>query len=306
MSNIVELRDVVKTYHLGEGIKVEALRGVNLKVERGELVSIQGPSGSGKTTLLNMMGGLDKPTSGKIVIDGRDITPLGEKRLARFRREKIGFIFQFFNLVPLLTALENVELPMLFSGKLSDKEIRERASDLLRLVGLEKRMHHKPTQLSGGEQQRVAIARALANEPAIILGDEPTGNIDRATGRKIIRLIKDLNETLEQTFIIVTHDLAVAKASKRMLFMADGKVYATPPKTALTVPIQALMEERRQLLLAELGWLKSSLLALKKRKEEINPNIFSQAFSTYKARVEKIRKLLRDYATLQGGKGDEA
>lgn len=303
MSNMVELRDVVKTYHLGEGIKVEALRGVNLKVERGELVSIQGPSGSGKTTLLNMMGGLDKPTSGKIVIDGRDITPLGEKRLARFRREKIGFIFQFFNLVPLLTALENVELPMLFSGKLSDKEIRERASDLLRLVGLEKRMHHKPTQLSGGEQQRVAIARALANEPAIILGDEPTGNIDRVTGRKIIRLIKDLNETLEQTFIIVTHDLAVAKASKRMLFMADGKVYATPPKTALTVPTQVLREERRQLLLAELGWLKSSLLALKERKEEINPNIFSQAFSTYKARVEKIRKLLGDYATLQGGNG---
>ncbi len=169
MSNIVELHEVRKIYDLGEGIRVEALRGVNLEIEKGEFVSIQGPSGSGKTTLLNVVGGLDKPTSGKVIIDGRDITPLSEKELSRFRREKIGFIFQFFNLVPLLTALENVELPMFFAGKLSDREIRERAVELLRLVGLEKRMHHKPAQLSGGEQQRVAIARALANEPAIIL-----------------------------------------------------------------------------------------------------------------------------------------
>ncbi len=306
MSNIVELYNVIKTYNLGEGIKVEALRGVNLKIARGEFVSIQGPSGSGKTTLLNIIGGLDKPTSGKIIIDGTDITPLGEKELARFRREKIGFIFQFFNLVPLLTALENVELPMLFSGKLSNKEIQERAIDLLKLVGLEKRMQHKPTQLSGGEQQRVAIARALANEPAIILGDEPTGNIDRATGLRIIRLIKNLNETLDQTFVIVTHDLAVAKASKRTLFMTDGKLEETPPKTVLTIPAPVLMEERRQLFLAELGWLKSSLLILKERREEIDPDTFHNAFSAYKTRLEKIRKLLKEYSSAGGEKNNEA
>jgi len=302
MSSIVELHNVTKIYRLGEGIQVEALRDVNLKIEKGEFVSVQGPSGSGKTTLLNMIGGLDKPTKGSIIIDGMDITPLKEKELARFRREKIGFIFQFFNLVPLLTALENVELPMLFSGKLSDSEIRERAIELLRLVGLEKRMHHKPAQLSGGEQQRVAIARALANEPAIILGDEPTGNIDRATGRRIIRLIQDLNETLDQTFIVVTHDAAVAKASKRMLFMIDGRIQSTPPKTVLTVPPQVLAQERRQLLLAELGWLKSSLLALKERKNKIDPEMFKNAFYTYEARLKKIEDMLRHYQGKRGTK----
>jgi len=301
MSSIVELHNVMKIYDFGEGIRVKALRDINLKIEKGEFVSIQGPSGSGKTTLLNIIGGLDKPTGGKIIIDGTDITPLGEKELARFRREKIGFIFQFFNLVPLLTALENVELPMLFSGKLSDREINERAVELLRLVGLEKRMYHKPTQLSGGEQQRVAIARALANEPAIILGDEPTGNIDQATGLRIIRLIQHLNETLDQTFVIVTHDAAVAKASKRMLFMIDGRIESNPPKTVLTVPPQVLMQERRQLLLAELGWLKSSLLALKERKEEINPETFNNTFRTYEARLKKIKEMLRNY-TSKGGK----
>jgi len=297
MNSIVELHKVVKIYELGEGIEVQALRGINLKVERGEFVSIQGPSGSGKTTLLNMVGGLDKPTSGKVVIDGTDITPLGEKELARFRREKIGFIFQFFNLVPLLTALENVELPMLFSGKLSDREIRERAMDLLKLVGLEKRMHHKPTQLSGGEQQRVAIARALANEPAIILGDEPTGNIDRATGRRIIRLIQNLNETLDQTFVIVTHDPAVAEASKRRLFMVDGRLESQPPKEVSTVSPDALKAERRQLLLAELLWLKTSLKALEERREELHPEAYRRAFLSYKTRLEKIKKLAYRYAS---------
>jgi len=303
MSNIVELHEVRKIYDLGEGIRVEALRGVNLEIEKGEFVSIQGPSGSGKTTLLNVVGGLDKPTSGKVIIDGRDITPLGEKELSRFRREKIGFIFQFFNLVPLLTALENVELPMFFAGKLSDREIRERAVELLRLVGLEKRMHHKPAQLSGGEQQRVAIARALANEPAIILGDEPTGNIDRATGRKVIRLIQDLNETLNQTFVIVTHDPAVAKSSKRTLYMADGKLGSNPPKIVVEASSsETLTAERRQLLLAELGWLRTSLLYLKERKAEMDSEAYRRAVLGYKMQLDRIRQLTQRYKSSKGGK----
>jgi len=301
MSNIVELENVVKVYELGEGVKVEALRGVNLEIEKGELVSIQGPSGSGKTTLLNMIGGLDKPTSGRVVIDGVDITPLSERALARFRREKIGFIFQFFNLVPLLTALENVELPMIFAGKLSDEEIRERAIELLTLVGLEKRIHHRPTQLSGGEQQRVAIARALANEPSIILADEPTGNIDQATGQKIIRLIRDLNETLEQTFIIVTHDPTVAKSTKRNLYLRDGKIVEKLPEATLKIPANILKEEKRQLLLAELRWLKTSINYLQEKKEEINPKIYYNTLYSYKSRFERIKRIIKEY-NLIGGK----
>lgn len=295
MSSIVELHEVGKVYELGEGIEVEALSGINLAVKKGELVSIQGPSGSGKTTLLNMVGGLDKSTKGKIIIDGTDITPLKEKELARFRRENIGFIFQFFNLVPLLTALENVELPILFAGKLSDKEVKERATELLRLVSLERRMHHKPAQLSGGEQQRVAIARALANEPAIILGDEPTGNIDQATGRRVIRLIQDLNETLDQTFIIVTHDPAVAKASRRSLFMLDGRIDQTPPKTTMETPQELLTEERRQLFSAELRWLKTSLLHLEERKNEIDFKTYNKAILRIRMQLERIRQLVQKH-----------
>ncbi|MCD6445642.1 ABC transporter ATP-binding protein [Candidatus Bathyarchaeota archaeon] len=302
MSNIVEIDNVMKTYDLGEGIKVKVLRGVNLKIEKGEFVTIQGPSGSGKTTLLNVIGGLDKPTSGKIIIDGTDITPLNEKELARFRREKIGFIFQAYNLVPLLTALENVELPMFFAQKLSDKEIRERAIELLKLVGLEKRMNHKPTQLSGGEQQRVAIARALANEPAIILGDEPTGNIDRAMGQKVIRLIQDLNETLNQTFIVATHDPAVAKASKRALYIVDGKVVEKPPKEYVEAPTEKLTRERRQLLLAELGWLKTSLTYLKEKKTEMDPQRYRRAFLGYKMQLERIKRIIKKYHALESEK----
>jgi len=193
MSNPVELRNVVKTYDLGD-IKINALRGVDLTVKKGESLSIMGPSGCGKTTLLNMIGGLDHPTEGQVIIDGIDITRMSEKKLARIRREKIGFIFQFFNLVPMLSALENIQLSMNFVGKFTESEIRDKALELLRLVGLEQRMYHRPTQMSGGEQQRVAIARALANEPSIILADEPTGNVDQRTGWKIVRLIQNLNK----------------------------------------------------------------------------------------------------------------
>ena len=224
MSSIVELVNVVKVYRLGEGVEVPALRGVSLKIDKGEFVSVQGPSGSGKTTLLNMIGGLDKPTKGRVIIDGVDITDLGEKELAHFRREKIGFIFQTYNLVPLLTALENVELPMMLSGKFSESEVRRRAEELLALVGLEDRMHHRPTQLSGGEQQRVAIARALANEPAIILADEPTGNLDSKTGYEIFGLLRKLSEERGATVIVVTHNLELANLTDRIIYLRDGRV----------------------------------------------------------------------------------
>ena len=299
MSSIVELVNVVKVYRLGEGVEVPALRGVSLKIDKGEFVSVQGPSGSGKTTLLNMIGGLDKPTKGRVIIDGVDITNLGEKELAHFRREKIGFIFQTYNLVPLLTALENVELPMMLSGKFSESEVRKRAEELLALVGLEDRMHHRPTQLSGGEQQRVAIARALANEPAIILADEPTGNLDQVSGQRIINLMKNLNETLNQTFIIVTHDPMVAEQTERKFYLVDGKIYNKPLKVVSNVSDVTLNEERRRLLLAELKWLKTSINYLESKKDSLDPEIYVKTISNYKERLERIKNNLEKYGLLR-------
>ncbi len=299
MSSIVELVNVVKVYRLGEGVEVPALRGVSLKIDKGEFVSVQGPSGSGKTTLLNMIGGLDKPTKGRVIIDGVDITNLGEKELAHFRREKIGFIFQTYNLVPLLTALENVELPMMLSGKFSESEVRRRAEELLALVGLEERMHHRPTQLSGGEQQRVAIARALANEPAIILADEPTGNLDQVSGQRIINLMKNLNETLNQTFIIVTHDPMVAEQTERKFYLVDGKIYNKPLKVVSNVSDVTLNEERRRLLLAELKWLKTSINYLESKKDSLDPEIYVKTISNYKERLERIKNNLEKYGLLR-------
>jgi len=299
MSSIVELVNVVKVYRLGEGVEVPALRGVSLKIDKGEFVSVQGPSGSGKTTLLNMIGGLDKPTEGRVIIDGVDITNLGEKELAHFRREKIGFIFQTYNLVPLLTALENVELPMMLSGKFSESEVRRRAEELLALVGLEERMHHRPTQLSGGEQQRVAIARALANEPAIILADEPTGNLDQVSGQRIINLMKNLNETLNQTFIIVTHDPMVAEQTERKFYLVDGKIYNKPLKVVSNVSDVTLDEERRRLLLAELKWLKTSINYLESKKDSLDPEIYIKTVSNYKERLERIKNNLEKYGLLR-------
>jgi putative ABC transport system ATP-binding protein len=221
MAAIVEAVNLKKTYMLGK-VPVEALRGVNLKVESGDFLAVLGPSGSGKSTLLNLIGALDKPTEGKMLIEGVDVSTLNDNQLADLRR-RIGFVFQFFNLIPRFTARENVELSMAISG-LSKAERRKRSEDLLETVGLRERMNHKPTELSGGEQQRVAIARALANNPKFLLMDEPTGNIDSKTASEIIGLIRELNEEKGVTIIMVTHDQRLAGQSKRILQMFDGLI----------------------------------------------------------------------------------
>lgn len=220
--HVLEAENLTKIYETG-GNRVVALSNINLQIRRGEFVSIMGPSGSGKTTLLNVLGCLDRPTSGRVIIDGLDATTMKEAELARIRAEKIGFIFQSFNLLPTLTAVENVELPMV-RGRIPKSERRSRALKLLRAVGLEEKANRKPSNLSAGEQQRVAIARALANSPAIILADEPTGNLDSKTGLEIIRLLRKLCKEEESTIVLVTHDEQMASLSDRMLYLRDGKL----------------------------------------------------------------------------------
>jgi putative ABC transport system ATP-binding protein len=218
---IVEAVNVKKTYLLGN-VPVDALRGVNLRVEDGDFLAVLGPSGSGKSTLLNLIGALDKPTEGKMLVEGVDVSTLSESQLADLRR-RIGFVFQFFNLIPRFTARENVELSMAIAG-LGSKERRKRAEDLLESVGLKERMNHRPAELSGGEQQRVAIARALANKPRFLLMDEPTGNIDSRAAGEIVDLVRKLNEQQGVTVIMVTHDQRLAGQSKRIVRMFDGSI----------------------------------------------------------------------------------
>jgi putative ABC transport system ATP-binding protein len=218
---IVEAVNVKKTYLLGK-VPVNALRGVNLRVEDGDFLAVLGPSGSGKSTLLNLIGALDKPTEGKMLIEGVDVSTVSENQLADLRR-RIGFVFQFFNLIPRFTARDNVELSMAIAG-VGARERRKRAQDLLETVGLKERMNHRPAELSGGEQQRVAIARALANKPRFLLMDEPTGNIDSKAAGEIIGLVKKLNEQQGVTAIMVTHDQRLAGQSKRIVQMFDGSI----------------------------------------------------------------------------------
>ncbi len=222
MNEVIELKNVTKIYNPGKENEVKALRGVNLKVHKSNFIAIMGPSGSGKSTLLHILGCLDRPTSGKVLIDGKDVSRFSDEKLAKIRREKIGFVFQQFNLFPNFTALENVEIPMRLAG-VNKSKARERAKELLKFVGLEKRENHLPNQLSGGEMQRVAIARALANEPEVILADEPTGNLDTKTGTEIIKFMKGLSKK-GYTFVIVTHDPLIANFAKRKIRMIDGKL----------------------------------------------------------------------------------
>jgi putative ABC transport system ATP-binding protein len=219
---VLKIEKLSKVYTLGKR-SVQALSGVNLKVNKGEFVAIMGPSGSGKTTLLNVLGCLDKPTSGRVLLDEVDVAKLPEAELYKIRRKKIGFVFQTFNLLPYLNARENVELPMECVGK-SKSERRRRASKLLEMVGLSGREGHRPQRLSAGEQQRVAIARALANDPAILLADEPTGNLDTKNKQELVKLLASLNLNQGTTIIVVTHDGQVAAHTERMLLLKDGKI----------------------------------------------------------------------------------
>jgi len=221
--SVVRTQDVKKIFDLGKDVKVEALKGISIEIAYGEYVSIMGPSGSGKTTLFNMVGGLDKPTSGKVYIDEVDVAQLDAYELAWLRCRKIGYIFQTFNLIPVMTALENVTLPMVFAGLTSD-EARDKGVELLTKVGLGERVSHKPFELSGGQQQRVAVARAMANDPAIILADEPTGNLDLRTGTEIIELLQEMNRSSGVTIISATHDHKMLSASDRVIWIRDGMV----------------------------------------------------------------------------------
>jgi len=219
---IIKLEKVWKTYRMGD-VDVHALRGIDLDIKEGEFVSIMGPSGSGKSTCVNMVGCLDVPTKGRILLDGHDIAHLSESNLAQIRGRKIGFIFQQFNLIATLTALENVMLPMVFQSYTPIHRIK-RAKELLGMVDLTERMHHRPSELSGGQQQRVAIARALANDPEVILADEPTGNLDTKTGKTVLDFLVKLNKKEKKTIIMVTHDKYVAKAANRVTYLKDGEV----------------------------------------------------------------------------------
>lgn len=222
MSVVLETRELKRSYQMGK-VNVPALKGVSMEIKEGEFVAILGPSGSGKSTLLHALGGLDRPDGGEVLIDGTSLYTLNDNKLTDLRLRKIGFVFQFFNLLPRLTALRNVELPLTLAN-VSERESMKKAMDMLELVGLFDRMSHRPTELSGGEQQRVAIARALINSPKIVLADEPTGNLDTVTGGETVRLMQRLNEEKGQTFIVVTHDISVAENADRVLFLKDGLI----------------------------------------------------------------------------------
>lgn len=220
---IIKAEKVTKIFNKGLPSEVVALKDVNLAIEQGDIVAIMGPSGSGKTTLLNCISGIDEATSGKIYIDGQDIQELGDYRKTKYRASRMGFIFQTFNLIPVLTALENVELPLLITG-MRAAAARKRATAMLEVVGLSDRLHHKPSELSGGQRQRVTIARALVHKPAVIWADEPTGNLDRKTAFEIFDLILKLNREFNETFVVVTHDEELAERTNRIIYIESGQI----------------------------------------------------------------------------------
>jgi len=272
--HLIVVENLHKTYLLGT-TAVAALRGVDLTIDNGDFIDIMGPSGSGKTTLLNLIGGLDTPTRGKIFLEGSNISMLNDNDLAEIRRERVGFVFQFYNLLPQMTAMENVMVPLHFSGKLSRRGKKKRSLDLLRLVGLDERAHHTPSELSGGEQQRVAIARAFANDPGIVILDEVTGDLDSKTGIMILNLLRDLNKR-GATFIAVSHDAVVSEFASRVLHMKDGKLTSE----------------------GEIGGLKETeIMRLKRRKDtEINKEkckskIFQFLFTQQGRNNIKIREI---------------
>ncbi len=238
VGNIVRVSGVTKNFRLGK-VEVQALKGVDLQIPTGYYISIMGPSGSGKSTLFNMIGGLDKPTTGKVFIDEVDIAQLDAYELAWLRCRKIGYIFQTFNIIQVMTALENVTLPMVFGGMNNDEAV-EKGMQLLDLVGLGDRFSHKPFELSGGQQQRVAIARALANDPAVILADEPTGNLDLKTGEEIITLLKSLSKERRVTVISATHDIKMLNVSDQVVWIRDGRIDKIENRDELEISVGAV------------------------------------------------------------------
>jgi putative ABC transport system ATP-binding protein len=252
MNTVIQLQDIHKTYHTGE-VDVQAVRGVSLEVSKGEFVALMGASGSGKSTMMNIIGCLDRPTKGKYLLDGIDVSQLSRDELADIRNQKIGFVFQGFNLLARTSALENVELPMLYTRqRLAGRSQRERALKALDTVGLADRADHKPNQLSGGQQQRVAIARALSNQPALLLADEPTGNLDTRTSADIMGVFQKLNDQ-GMTIVMVTHELDVAQYTKRMVVMRDGQVVSDMPvakRLIAETELRRLQEEHKAAQLA--------------------------------------------------------
>ncbi len=218
--SLIEVKNLSKVYGSGEA-EVTALKNINLNIEHGEFVAIVGPSGSGKSTLLHLLGGVDKPSSGEVIIKGESIYKLKEKELAILRRRKLGFVFQFFNLIPVLTAEENIEMPVLLDNGKIDKNYM---NELLKLLGLEERRNHHPSELSGGQQQRVSIGRALSNKPSIILADEPTGNLDSKNSKEVLELLKYCAKKYNQTLILITHDINIAKSADRVITIEDGQI----------------------------------------------------------------------------------
>ena len=241
---VLEAEDLSKEFGVGE-VNVRALQGVSMQVKRGEMLGIIGPSGSGKSTLLGLIGGLDTPTTGRVYIDGIDITDMSERGLTRIRNEKIGFVFQTFNLIPTLTALENVALPIQFSRNRKGSP-HKRAAELLDMLGLGDRMKHRPTQLSGGQQQRVAIARAMANDPPLLLADEATGNLDTASSEVVMEALANVRKSMNTTVIIVTHDMDIASQTERVITLIDGRVAGDedPRSTAQIAAMKTLKEKR--------------------------------------------------------------
>jgi len=222
VDEVIRAENLTKTYKMGE-VEVHALRGVSFTIQHGEVISIMGPSGSGKSTLMNILGCLDHPTSGVYILDGEDVSDLTGDRLAAIRNRKVGFVFQSFNLLPRQSAISNVELPLRYAG-INTRQRRQRALETLWAVGLSERVHHRPNELSGGQQQRVAIARALVNDPAILMADEPTGNLDSKSGKEIMELILRMNSERGTTIIIITHDPTVASRTQRVIRLMDGKL----------------------------------------------------------------------------------
>lgn len=220
---IIDLQGIVKRFYIGKPNELEILHGIDLQVQEGQFVSIVGESGSGKSTLMNIIGALDQPTGGQYLLDGECVGNLKDKQLSEIRNQKIGFVFQTYNLIPRTSALANVEMPMLYAG-VTRKERTERAKELLELVGMKDRMHHKPDELSGGQKQRTAIARAMANDPALILADEPTGNLDSKTSADVLGLLKVTSQKFHQTLVMITHNTEIAQLADRIIRIEDGKI----------------------------------------------------------------------------------